>query len=444
MTDRPPRFTLCRAMTAAALLSCALPRPALSQALTLSEALDSALASHPSVVAARARVDGARAAVSAARAQWVPTLAGSAGLTRFQEPMVVAPLHGFDPTHPPAFDRTLIQGQLGLQYTLFDGGARGARIRVAGAGEAEAIASRDGTRMQVLESVTQAYLAALAAHDVLDAANRQVAALEAEHDRASQNLEQGTAARVEVLRAEAALMDARAQAASAESGARLSRNDLARLMGVDPTWIGDRTLVDVAAIQAPEPSAGAESPEVERARRAVDAAQARVSQETANRLPMFQASAALVDYAAATGSPVTEWQAGLKVSWPLFTGGARRAAIRQARAGVRSAQASLHLAELQNQQAIDAADAAVVEADARTEALQASVRQWQEVARIEALSLTEGSGVQSDLLRAQAGLFQARAGYARARYDAVLARVRLARAQGSLDRKWMDTALEAR
>ncbi len=444
MKDRPPRLSLSRTIAAVALLSCALPRPAASQALTLSEALDSALATHPSVAAAGARVDGARAAVSAARAQWVPTLAGSAGLTRFQEPMVVAPLHGFDPTHPPAFDRTLIQGQLGLQYTLFDGGARGARIRAAGAGEAEAVASRDGTRMQVLEGVTEAYLAALAAHDVLDAAHRQVAALEAEHDRASQNLDQGTAARVEVLRAEAALMDARAQAASAEAGARLSRNNLARLMGVDPTWIADRALNDVAAIRAPEPSAGSESPEVERARRAVEAAQARVSQETASRLPNFQASAALVDYAAATGSPVAEWQAGLKVSWPLFTGGARRAAIRQARAGVRTAKASLRLVELQNQQAIDAADAAVVEADARTEALQASVRQWQEVARIEALSLAEGSGVQSDLLRAQAGLFQARAGFARARYDAVLARVRLARAQGSLDRKWMDTALEAR
>ncbi len=444
MTNGLARRSFGRAVGLGAFLLVALPFPARSQSLTLSEALDSALATHPSVVGARARVDGAQAALAAARAQRIPTLAGTAGLTRFEEPMVVAPLHGFDPTNPPAFNRTLIQGQLGLQYTVFDGGARGARIRGAGAVEQEAVASREDARMGVLESVTEAYLTTLAAQDVLDAATRQVTALQAEHDRARKNLEQGTAAQVEVLRANAALMDARAQAATAEAGAHLARNQLARLMGVDPVWIQDRPLTDIGVLRAPEPSAGSESPAVERARQAVEAAQARVDQESAGRLPSFHASAALVDYAAAAGTPVTEWQAGVKISWPIFTGGARSAAIRQAKANVRSARASLRLAELQDQQALDAADAAVVEADARAEALEASVRQWQEVARIEGLSLVEGSGVQSDLLRAQAGLFQARAGYARARYDAVLARVRLARAQGSLDRKWMNEALEIR
>ena len=51
--------------------------------------------------------------------------------------------------------------------------------------------------------------------------------------------------------------------------------------------------------------------------------------------------------------------------------------------------------------------------------------------------------MEADLLRAQAGLFQARAGYAQARYDAVLSRARLARAGGALDLDWIDEALEA-
>ena len=84
----------------------------------------------------------------------------------------------------------------------------------------------------------------------------------------------------------------------------------------------------------------------------------------------------------------------------------------------------------------------MLEADELTLALNASVTQWEEVSRIEALALEARVGVQSDLLRAQAGLFQARAGYARARYDAVLARVSLARAQGVLDRNWLNNSLE--
>ncbi|NIP83666.1 MAG: hypothetical protein GWM90_32325, partial [Gemmatimonadetes bacterium] len=76
--------------------------------------------------------------------------------------------------------------------------------------------------------------------------------------------------------------------------------------------------------------------------------------------------------------------------------------------------------------------AGVTEADARAEALEAAVAQWTEVARIEALALEAGSGVQSDLLRAQASLFQAAAGLARARSDAAGARVAFARARGIL------------
>jgi outer membrane protein TolC len=104
----------------------------------------------------------------------------------------------------------------------------------------------------------------------------------------------------------------------------------------------------------------------------------------------------------------------------------------------------LRLTELSVAGALDAANAAVTESAARTHALEASVAQWEEVARIEALSLETGAGVQQDYLRAEAALFQARAGRARARYDEILAWTGRARAQGRLDRAWIDEALEIR
>jgi outer membrane protein TolC len=427
------------------LLLAALPRPGVGQVLTLQTALDSALATHPTVRSAEARVAGADAMRTAARSAFLPSVAGTTGLTRFAEPMVVAPLHGFDPTHPPDFDRTLVQSQLGMEMTLFDGGGRRAAVRGAEAAEDGLGLSRDATVQDLLEAVTGAYTGLLAGRELRNAARRLVEALSSELDRAQQRLREGTAARVEVLRAEAALLDARAQLATADARVTLSERGLARMMGADPASLLERPLAGVAprpdgaSTDGPRPD-----PRLEAARRNVDVARARLSQERAGWLPTVKATAALQNFGSGLGEYVTEWQAGVRLTWPLFTGGARRASIQRAAAEMRVAEEGLRLAELAVAGGRDAADAALAEASSRAAALAASVDQWEEVTRIEALSLETGSGVQQDYLRAEAALYQARAGHARARYDEILARVGQARAQGRLDREWMNDALEMR
>lgn len=431
-----------RAPLFVALLSGAIPAAGRAQVLTLTTALDSALATHPSVGAAQARLDGAAATHDAARAAYLPSVTGSAGLTRFQEPMVVAPLHGFDPMHPPAFDRTLIQGQVGMDYMLFDGGARRALSSGTAAAEESFALQRDATVQDLIQSVTFAYTAVLGSREVLTAAEGQVEALASEVDRAEQRLHEGTAARLEVLRAQAALLDARAQVATAGAQVGVGERNLARLMGADPSAMQGRPLADVAPNQVGAGMVVDANPRIQAAARALDAAQARVDQENAGRLPSLKASAGLQNFGSSLGTYDTEWQAGLRVSWPLFTGGARSAAIEKARADLRVAEEQLAQARLAAATDLDGADAAWREALARSDALAASVAQWEEVARVEALSLENGAGVQQDYLRAQAALFQARAGSARARFDMILALVGRARAQGHLDLGWMATALE--
>lgn len=427
-------------------LSPTLPRsPGLAgQALTLAEAADSALATHPAAAAARAHVDGADAGARAARSRRMPSVGLEANLTRFEEPMVVAPFHSLDFSDPPTFDRTLVQGRLGLSYTVFDGGARGAHIRAASASVGAARADMASTRMELLEGVTAAYLGVLATRAVLDAAQRQVRALQAERDRAQRHFEEGTAPRVAILRAEAALQDARAEVAGTTARVDLAERNLARLTGLPLDAVRERTLTDVTLGPSGVESARATDPRVLRARRVVDAAGARVAAERAGWLPGLDATGGLLDFGTLDGGHVTEWQAGLKLSWPVFTGGARGAAVRRAEAEHTAAREALRLAEMESARATDEARSALLASTARAEALEASVAQWTEVARIEVLSLEEGAGVQRDYLRAEAGLFRARAAHARARYDAVQARVALARAGGFLDRNWMDEALEIR
>ncbi len=427
-----------------ALVLFALPAGARAQTLTLGDALDAAARTHPAIAAASARVSAAADAGAAARAAWLPDAQVSATLTRFQEPMVVAPFHSLDFSSPPEFDRTLVQGRLGMQYTLFDGGARSSRIHAADAAEEGAESARDGTRMGVLEEAASAYLRVLSARAVLEAADAQVEALDEERSRAQQQLDVGAAAQVEVLRASATLQQARADQASARAQVGLAERSLARLMGVDADTLSSLQLTDVGPAPVAIRGDVASSATVRQADRAVAAAESRVSEQRASWVPDLSAAAGLLDYGTLDGGQTLEWQAGLQLSWPIFTGGARSAGVRRAHADLDAARGDLDAARLQAAQAIDQASTAVLEADAKADALESAVSQWEEVARIEALALSAGSGVQADLLRAQAGLFQARAGYARARYDAVGARVRLARAEGVLDRAWINESLETR
>jgi len=439
-----------------------LPSGASAQALTLDEAVEAALSNHPAVTAAAARAEGAGEAAAAARSSGLPAVSASAQLTRFQEPMVVAPFHAFDPTNPPRFDETLVQGRLSLDYTLFDAGGRAARVRATDASAEGAELGLEMTEMELLERVAGAYFGVLSSRAVRASARAHLEALEEEQARARQAVDAGSAAEVEAMRAAAALQDARAQASAAEARAALTERALARLMGVAPDQVVGRPLADVTFSPGPvsresEPpesdmlqggasalhgGAARESPRVSRAEAAARAAEARLAEERAARLPRVALAAGLLDFGTPRGNHVLEWQAGVQVSWAVFTGGARGAAVRRADAEALAARADVVAAELEVAHAIDEARTAIAEADAREEALRVAVEQWTEVARIESLGLEAGAGVQSDLLTARASLFRASAGRAAARYEALMARVRLARARGILDRDWLARALE--
>lgn len=444
---RPSAASLVVAVVTA-LIGAALPSGATAQAasatavLTLADAATRALETHPLLASSAARTRAAEASLDGARAARLPTLQLQAGLTRFQEPMIVAPLHALDPANPPRFDETLVQGRLGAGYTLFDGGARGGRIRGA-----EAIAESTGharaeTQMMVLSEVASAYVGLASRRAVRDAALAWVEALTAEFERAERRVDAGTAARVQLLRASAALQDARARLVGAESGVGLAERNLARTMGVPSDIIVGRPVLDVALAGGTEPPDDVVPPAVAAADRRVEALTATLSAEQAMRLPRLDATAALLDFGTPTGQHVLEWQAGVQLSWAVFNGGARGAAVRRAEADVAEARASAELARMSVARAVDAAGTAVAGAEALAEALEAAVTQWAEVARIEALALESGAGVQSDLLRAQANLFQATAGLAEARGNAALARVELARARGVLNVEWINQQLE--
>ena len=409
--------------------------------LDLSEAVQAALATDARLDAASARLEQAEAARGVAAAGRLPFVSSAASAIRYGEPMIVAPLHRLDPEHLPDFDPTLVQGRVLVSQLLYDGGAVSARVRGARSAEDAARASIDDVRSAVLEELAEAYLSVLSARDVLLAGRGRVLDLEAELERASLMFDEGATPRLALLRAQSELSAARAEVDAAQARLGLMEAVLALRMGVPSDGIATRPLRDVATLAAPSQPSPGETPgdpaAVVAARARVAAADARAAEAVAARRPRLSATGAIQEFGGGSTEFSTEWQGGVQVEYPIFTGGATGQAVERARAEVRESEAELAEVQRAIAEATLVASATWREALARAAALEDLVTTLDELVRVERLALSEGAGVQRDFLDAAASLAEARARLAQARRAAVLAEVRLARATGRLSPEWL-------
>jgi len=418
---------------------------AAQESFTLGEAVREALANHPSTAVALEGVAGADAEIRQARASGLPTLSLQGEVVRYELPMVVAPLHTFDPARAPEFDETLIRSRAILSWLLFDGHATRASIEGSRAARDGLVAQRDDTSAKLIERTTKTYLETAVARQVLEASEERIIAVAAEQDRVERHLAEGRAAEVERLRAAAGLREAEADEASARSVLRVREGTLARLTGRDPSEIRVLRLEVPAPPEEASLRADSEAnlpPAVVAAQNRVRAAEAAFEAARGARLPRVEAVAGLSQFGGAGSSTTAEWDAGIRVSWPIFTGGARSGAEEGAQAELRQAREGLRETELQLDDAVERADAGLDEAFARREALKAATEALEEVTRIEALALDAGTGVQRDFLEAHASLLEARAGLAEAHAAILISHVSLARATGQLDVAWLAENME--
>ncbi|HEY7472818.1 MAG TPA: TolC family protein [Gemmatimonadota bacterium] len=435
-----------RATVLAAIL-CALPLPASASqvdSLTLLDAVGRALSERPALGAAAAARDAARADRARVAGDWWPRLSLEAGLMRFEEPMLVSPLHGFDLRSIPDFDRTLVDAALGARWTLFEGGARLARARGAAAGVRAADAGLEATGDATIALTVATFADVVAARQTLEAHDLRLDALTAERDRVAKALAEGAVAGVDLSRADAALAGARADRVAAAAALEIATGDLARLVSLPEAGLAERLAVPALARGAAIVPDSAGAPAIEQARWQARAAAAASDAARAAWWPEVSTRGAWIERGAALDRDTytNEWQIGLRLDWALFTGGARAAAISRADAERVRAEELLAQAELDQDAAVQRARSALELAEARAQALEQAVAARAEVARVERLSLDVGAGVQADWLDAEADLLDARAALVRSRADALVAAVELARATGALDLDWLATRLE--
>ncbi len=417
--------------------------------LSLVNAIEQALTHYPTVGVAAAEIDRARAVKGEARAAWLPSVSIVAAATRYEEQMPATPIHGFSPGALPTFNDALAQYGFNIGYTLFDGGKRRANIRGAQSRLAAVEASSIQTQQQLMTRVIAAYLSVLSTREKLAAHDVRLEAMRSELSRAEQFYAQDKAAKVEILRVQAALAAAEAGRAQVFSLLVVAEKNLASLIGVDPeqantTQLKPVTFRDVAAEDDTVLYSVAlrTNPRVEQTRYNVAAANAQLAVARGVRWPKLHLTGNWMDQGDFDGNRLDEWNVGVTASFPLFTGGSVKNRIAHSRANRRFAEEKLRLTEIVVQREIDQMLAALNVAQSRVVSLSSAASTYAEVARIEKLLVKTGSGTQTDYLDAESNLVTVRADLAEARHAAIIARVELARLTGQLDLSWITRHLE--
>jgi len=123
-------------------------------------------------------------------------------------------------------------------------------------------------------------------------------------------------------------------------------------------------------------------------------------------------------------------QAGVRVTWPLFSGFSKDARIDQKRASLRQAQAQTRLARSRAENEVETLWDQVGEARERADGQRLAVRQANRGFEIASAQYREGLGSQLELTDAEVALRQSEFNYAQAVYDFLVAQANLDQAVG--------------
>lgn len=337
----------------------------LSQPLTLAQCAEVALAASPALAIAGQQVRQAQAGVTQARAQALPQVSLSAGVTASGGALPGSTASGTPSTNgEAAVTFSQIFYQTGLQED----------IRAA---EASATGERHGltdTRRSLLLKVAQDYYAALAAQGRAQVADRAVVASAQHLEAAKARIAAGSAAAADRYPFDVELQQAVVAQIQARNAVRTSLNLLKQTMGLP----AEASLQLAESLGRPElpgsleqlrQAAYAGRPDLLQQRAAVEAARLQRQVARMQQGPVLTVSGSDTE-AAARGTTGNGWEARAGVSLPIFDAGASRAATDRADAALKIAEQSLRQLELAVSQEVENSYLSASAAAAQIEAAQ--------------------------------------------------------------------------
>jgi outer membrane protein len=309
-------------------------------------------------------------------------------------------------------------------------------------GQAEA--ELDQARHDLILRVTGAYFDVLVAQDRLEWALAEKQAIAGQLRLAQRNYEVGQGSLVDVHAAQARLDLIAAEEIAAGNDLEVKKEAL-RVLTRAPAGALARLRTPLP-LAAPEPAdiehwvqaALAANPRVRRSEHAVAIADQDLEISRAGHHPTLDLSASH-SYSDAGGSafgtPIetTTHQVGLVFAVPLFQGGATASRVRESQAKREASAQQLEASRRQAAQQAREAYLAVASGLARVNALEQALVSNRQALESTLLGYERGLRTGVDVLNAQRELFRTQRDASQARYDYLLARLRLKSAAGTLD-----------
>lgn len=340
-----------------------------AQTVDMDALVSTALRQSPTLAASQQAAQAQAAKVTQARAAYFPQVNLSGGGTDTNS--VVA-----NQTSSRPFG--YVSGGVSLQQTVFNFGKTQAAVESA---EANAHASADqanATAVQVAYGVRQAYLNWAQAYALQKMADEQVRIAQDLLNASEARFKAGVAAAIDVTQGQATLAQAIATQISAHTATDESRRALATAMGQSAPIAGTPAFPGTPAIAASslvtlEQQALNAHPSYAAAVAQAQAADASAKQAERAGWPDITLNGSYGSRVLDTG-PAPNWQAGVNLNMPLFTGFSLTAQTQAAQANARAAHASADNERLQILLGVDQAYLALVGARQKVPASEASLR----------------------------------------------------------------------
>lgn len=357
------------------------------------QAIEQALARHPSVAQAMTSVTQAEALLQQARAATRPNLTG--GVTNITRDTAVAYQGGvIQPQNQFTFSATADMPILAPALWAARGQAQD-QVDVARRSVTE-------VRQQIAVATAQTYLAVIAARRQVEVGERALENAQEHLDYAERRLEGGAGSRLNRLRAAQAVSADEAQLETERLALITSREALGVLLVEDgPVDAGAEPVFDVADV-GDETTWMNARPDVQVEQRARSAAQ-RVLKDS--RKDWFPTGVAAFDpqYLAPAGlfQPARTWRLTFTFSQPVFDGGARAALKSQRQALFRQADLSLSLVEIQARSEVRTAQASLDSLERALVSARQSADQADEVLTITTAAFELGATTNIEVIDAQ-------------------------------------------
>jgi TolC family type I secretion outer membrane protein len=412
----------------------------LTRPLSLADALNTALQQNATILEARNDLEAQHGIVIQTRAVALPTVKAT-GQYADEEITLLQEFPGFGFPLPHQNWNSGIQ----IVQSVYMGGRMVAAFRAADATQKQAVANFETSVADTLLNVRIAYFDVLLAAQQITVQEASVKLLEKEQEDQEHRLNAGTVPRFNVLRAQVAVANERPALISARNSYRISKNNLANLLGYNlphdiwediPLNLTDSFDTSPYIVNLPDAiqQALTRRTELIALRKDVELQNLNIVNAKAGYKPDVSVFAGYnwdnSQYSMDPKDEFNGWNAGAQLNWNIFDGLLTYGKVKQARALYAKSKTTLEDQQRQIELQVRTSYSDFLQARETLES-QIKVQEEADEALREAKARNEaGTGTQLDVLDAETSLTQARTTQIQAQHDYVTARARLDRAIG--------------